>query len=212
MTDTYTTSEGGIITYSLNGPLGQNTRKIDSQCFNGWQIPHYCVTAAYALAGKQYAIDYLLAHQDPAGFWYSYWWDGPEYATALSIEALFNKDDKKYKEAIQLSVNWALGQAERELDKNAPNQFKIALLVRIVLCSAHKTDHNLVLETMVNYLLHTQLSSGHWGPSAELRSPNTDDKNHESGENILVIKDEKKNFGTITIIDALNKYDLASVS
>ena len=212
MMDTYVTAEGGIVTYSLNGPLGRNTRKIDSQCFNGWQIPHYCVTAAYALAGKQYAIDYLLAHQNPAGFWYSYWWAGPEYATALSVEALFNKDVSKYKEAIQRSVNWALDQTSKELKSLVPNDFKIALLLKIILCSAQKGMHNSLLKTMVNLLLLAQHPSGYWKPCAELRSPNTDDTNHEKGENILVIKDEKKNFGTITIIDALNKYDMANVS
>ena len=65
---------------------------------------------------------------------------------------------------------------------------------------------------MANHLLLTQQASGYWKPSAELRSPNTDDTDHEKGENILVIRDEKKNFGTITIIDALNKYDMANVS
>ncbi|SDJ33473.1 hypothetical protein SAMN04487898_102291 [Pedobacter sp. ok626] len=212
MMDNYVTAEGGIITYSLSGPLGQNTRKIDSQCFNGWQIPHYCVTAAYALAGKQYAIDYLLAHQNPTGFWYSYWWAGPEYATTLSVEALFNKDAEKYMGAIQLSVAWAINRASEELQNSTPNQFKIALLIRILLCSAYKINHAPLLKTMVNYLIHTQQSSGCWEPNAELRSPNTDDTDHEKGENILIIKDNKKNFGTITIIDALNKYDQAKAS
>lgn len=211
MMDTFVMAEGGINTYSENVPQGYNVRKTDSQSFNGWQTTHYCVTGAYALAGKQYAIDYLLAHQNPEGFWYSYWWSGPEYGTALSIEALFNKNAIKYEQAIQLSVKWALGQAQKELDNLVPNDFKIALLLRIILCSANKTNYDL-LKTMVNHLLHTQQASGSWSPSAELRIPTPEEIDHEKGENIYRVKDEKKNFGTITIIDALNKYDLASVS
>ncbi|WP_212003039.1 prenyltransferase/squalene oxidase repeat-containing protein [Chitinophaga sp. HK235] len=212
MMDTYIAENGGIITYSLNGPLGRNSRKTDDQCFNGWQIPHNCVTAAYALAGRQHAIDYLLGQQNTAGYWYSYWWDGPEYATALSVEALFNKDAGKYKKAIDISIKWALDKARKELEYLVPNEFKIALLLRIILCSPlSKEDHHLV-KAMVNSLLHAQQVHGCWNPSAELRSPDSDDTEHESRENALVVKDGKMNFATITILDALNKYNQFNVS
>lgn len=212
MLETYATADGGITSYLPNGPTGKNSKKTDQQHFNGWQIPHYCVTAAYALSGKQYAIDYLLDHQNPAGFWYSYWWAGPQYATALSIEALFNKDAEKYNEIILLSVNWAIDTAQKELDSKVPNDFKIALLLKIILCAPNQKKHLELMKTMLNYLLNAQQPLGCWNPSAELRHPHPDETNHEKGGNILVVKDQNKNFATVTIIDALNKYDQANVS
>lgn len=208
MMNRYVAEDGGIITYALNEPIG----KIHDPHFNGWKIPHYCVTAAYALAGIQHAIDYLLDHQNTRGYWYSYWWDGPEYATALSVEALFNKDADKYKDTIDISVNWACDAAQKELDRLVPNDFKIALLLKIILCSHHKEKHHQLIKSILNFLLNSQQAAGHWNPSAELRIPSSDNTDHETGANIFVAKDEKKNFATITILDALNKYDQFNAS
>lgn len=202
-------ADDGITTYSLNGPIGKNTA---AHVFNGWQISHYCVTAAYALAGKKSAIDYLLDHKNPAGYWYSYWWVGPEYATALTIEALFNKDADKYREVIDASVNWAHDQARKELDNLVPKDFKIALLLKIILCSPHKGKYGKTAKTISDCLLNSQQESGYWNTSAELRQPMSDDTDHEKGENVMVVKDEKKNFATITILDALDKYDRLNFS
>lgn len=208
----YATGDGGISSYLVNGPTGKNPNQTDQQDFNGWQIPHYCVTAAYALAGYPCAIDYLLDHQNPAGFWYSYWWAGPEYATALSIEALFKIDAEKYTEAILLSVNWAIDTAQRELESKKANHFKIALLLKIILCSPNQKKDRELMSKMVNYLLIAQQPLGCWNPSAEMRHPSPENTAHEEGRNVYVVKDERRNLGTITIIDALHKYDQASVS
>lgn len=210
MAETYAAADGGITCYVLNGPTGKYNTKTD-QHFNGWQIPHYCITSAYALAGYQFAIDYLLDQQNPSGFWYSYWWDGPEYATALAIEALFNKDAEKYNQVILLSVKWAKDTAQKELEREVVNDFKIALLLKIILCAPHQMEHRELMRTMVNYLLSTQQPLGCWNPSAGLRHPVPENTDHENGENVLVVKDEKKNFATVTIIDALHKYDQANV-
>lgn len=212
MMNTYLTATGGITTYSVSGTLGINAPNFDSENFNGWKIPHYCVTGAYALAGKQYAIDYLLAHQNTAGYWYSYWWDGPEYATALSVEALFNKDANKYKKAIDSAIQWAFTQAQQELNSPIPNNFKVALLLKIMLCSPTEKMQNKHIKAMVVCLLNSQQSDGSWNACAGLRSPLSDDTDHEKGENILVVKDEKKNFATVTILDALDKYDRSNLS
>ncbi|RAJ76674.1 hypothetical protein CLV59_108194 [Chitinophaga dinghuensis] len=208
----YSTQDGGIITYTPDGPIGQDSRNRDAACFHGWQIPHLCVTAACALAGRQRAIEYLLDHQNTAGYWYSYWWDGPEYATALSVEALYTNDAHKYEKAIELSVNWACESARKELDRLVPNDFKIAFLLRIILCSHNKTKHQILINATLNYLINTQQPSGYWNSSAELRIPKFDDTNHEKGENVFINKDHKRNFTTITILDALIKYDEFNVS
>lgn len=212
MLKTYTAADGGITSYLPNGPTGRNSKKTDQHHFNGWQIPHYCVTAAYALAGEQSAIDYLLKHQNPEGYWYSYWWGGPEYATALTIEALFKKDAKNYNEVILRSVNWAIDTAQEELDNQVPNDFKIALLLKIILWSPHQKKHHSFIRTIVNHLLKAQQPLGSWNPSAEMRHPFPDNRNHEKGENILVVTDQNKNFTTVTILDALNKYVQANCS
>lgn len=204
---TYLAEDGGIITYSLNGPIGKNAREMGRQQFNGWQIPHNCVTAAYALTGAQNAIDFLIAHQHVNGYWYSYWWAGPEYATALSVEALFMKDADKYKEAIAAAVKWALGEAKKELADAAPNDFKIGLLLKTILCSPLNKDQRMLAQSMVDYLLDTQQPLGYWNPSAEMRFPVPSDTAHEKGEKVLVVKDDRKNFATVTILDTLFRFN-----
>ncbi|WP_143310056.1 prenyltransferase/squalene oxidase repeat-containing protein [Chitinophaga vietnamensis] len=212
MMNRYVAANGGVITYDPNVPVGKYNMKTDGQHFNGWQIPHHCVTAAYALAGQQDAIDYLLANQHTEGYWYSYWWNGPEYATALTVEALFNKDADKYKKEIDMAVGWACNKARKELDKPVPNDFKIALLLKIISCSYDSEQHHELVKAMLNDLLHAQQPAGYWNPSAELRIPETYNTDHENGENIFVTTDERKNFATVTILDALNKYARLNVS
>ncbi|NIG55371.1 prenyltransferase/squalene oxidase repeat-containing protein [Chitinophaga sp. Cy-1792] len=203
----YQDEEGGVISYSLNGRVGRITREQNHNYFNGWQIPHFCVTAAYALAGEQLAIEYLLKHQKPEGYWYSYWWKGPEYATAISTEALYNKNAEKYREIIIAAVNWAMNHAQLALNSHLPNPFKLALLLKTILCSPAKIEKKELLSAMVCHLLHTQEASGSWPASAEMRMPDPDNTKHEADENIKFFKDERKNFSTITILDALHKYN-----
>ncbi|MBC9909733.1 hypothetical protein [Chitinophaga varians] len=204
----YVAEDGGISTYSPFAAVGSKS----AESFHGWQIPHCCVTAAYALAGYQHAIDYLLKQQQSTGYWYSYWWDGYEYVTALSVEALSAKDANLYKGTIEKAVKWAVDQAQRELANAVPSAFKTALLLRILLCSPQQAGHHNLLQRMADYLLMAQQSSGYWNPSAELRSPHPHDTAHEKGEKVIIVKDEKKNFATITILNALHKYAQAMVT
>jgi len=202
----YINTQGGVATYAKHAPIGRSMQEGEPPSFNGWKIVHNCVTAAYAYAGRQHAINYLLNEQSPLGTWYSYWWDGPEYATALTVEALSNKDASGYKDRIDLSVKWACVAAQKQLANQEPNDFKIALLLRIILCAAEKESYSDVINILRNHLLRSQESEGSWPASAESRSPTIENMAHETGENLWVIKDEKKNFSTITILDALNKY------
>ncbi|WP_170137783.1 prenyltransferase/squalene oxidase repeat-containing protein [Chitinophaga dinghuensis] len=204
----YLTTNGGVTTYSESGPLGRNQ---PPETFNGWKIPHCCVTAAFALAGIQPAIDYLLNHQYPAGYWYSYWWEGPVYATALAVEALCNKDALYYKTYIDNAVNWALNNINETLTEPSPNPFNIALLLKILLFSNQPEKYAILANGMVNQLLQSQTDYGNWMPAAEMRFPNTDDIHHESGENVQVVTDQKMNFTTITVLDALRLYLLSGL-
>lgn len=205
----YDHPEGGITTYSLLGPLGLKNKLNREPDFNGWQIPHLCVTAAYALAGKTEALDYLLGHQNTGGSWYGYWWSGPEYATSLAVEALFNTDPEKYINQLNKALKWACIRANEELEEARPNDFKIALLLRVVLCADQKREKVSIMDKMVHHLLRSQETSGYWDSAAEMRKPDSNNTNHEHGDNILVVKDQNKNFTTITVLDAVHKYKQA---
>ncbi len=205
---TYLTPNGGVTTYSENGPLGRSQAP---GTFNGWKIPHCCVTAAYALAGIQPAIDFLLNHQHPDGYWYSYWWEGP-YATALAVEALYNKDALSYKKYIEKAVNWSLNKINETLNDQSPNPFNVALLLKILLFSSHSEKYTTHVNKMVNQLLASQTANGNWVPAAKLRCPDTDDVYHETGENVLVVTDQKMNFTTVTVLDALKLYRMSGFS
>lgn len=207
MIDRYMSADGGVVTYSLKGPLGKKNQDSLNTSVNYWQIPHYCVTAACAIAGRHDAINFLLEQQNLEGFWYSYWWVGSEYVTALSTEALAKVDSTKYSHAIGKSVHWAYKNALLELKNPMPNMFNMALLLRITMCSTPSPQQRELQKELVKRILKAQQPTGSWGSYAELRSPNSDDRNHETAKDILVVKDWNKNFTSVTILDALNKFN-----
>ncbi|WP_126245617.1 prenyltransferase/squalene oxidase repeat-containing protein [Chitinophaga rhizosphaerae] len=209
--DDYTNENGGVVTYSLNGPIGRNSREQGASPFNGWQIPHCCVTAAYALSGNPAATGFLLSQQNNAGYWYGYWWKGPEYATALATEALFLQNAETNEAAIGKAVHWAMENSATALAAGNPNCFKIALYLKILLCARHN-PHQIRAAELVNHLLETQRSQGSWPPSAELRSPDTNDVTHETNEKVRVVKDDSGIFSTATILDALHKFVVATTT
>ncbi|MGN7824379.1 hypothetical protein ACTJJB_29920 [Chitinophaga sp. 22536] len=208
MTGQYLTEDGGIRTYSQHAPVGQKS----GGSFHGWQIPHCCVTAAYALAGHQHAVDYLLKQQHSAGYWYSYWWDGHEYVTALCVEALSSKDATIYRKTAGKAIEWATRQAREELANVMPNPFKTALLLRILLCTPQQERQPGLLKPMADYLIKAQMPSGCWAPSAEMKFPHPHDADHEKGEKTIIVKDEESNFATATILYALHKYAQATAA
>ncbi|WP_017258237.1 prenyltransferase/squalene oxidase repeat-containing protein [Pedobacter arcticus] len=203
--------DGGIVTYAKRRSLEKEALVATSVLFNGWQIPHNCVTAAYALTGKQHAIDYLINQQDKDGFWYGYWWDGYEYATGLATEALYSKNAEKYKKSIESAINWATHEANRILNASFPNTFKLAFLLRILLCDNSEKENSILKQKITTVLINSQEQQGCWKSDAILRSPNSNDRNHENGKNIPVFKDQMKNFTTVTVLDALNKYALSLI-
>ena len=208
--DKYILENGGVRTYIPNTLLDNSPHHIGAH-FNGWQIPHNCVTAVYALSGIQHAIDFLIAQQNETGYWYSYWWDGYEYATALSTEAMSKADKLRYEKTINSAVNWARVQARELLIKPGVSSFKLSLLLRILLCANLENKDVSLEQELVKVLVNSQEYLGSWEASALMKFPDPLDQNHQNNDAIPVFTDQMRNFTTVTVVDALNKYALSIV-
>lgn len=87
---------GGVATYRNATSLQTAMELPPSTDVSGWCAPHASVTAsagralwgrpgAEAASATDAAWRYLEAQADPAGFWPSYWWTEPFYATAEAV-------------------------------------------------------------------------------------------------------------------------------
>ena len=84
---------GGLMNHRSHGQGFSTYRRPD-----GWGEPHPDVTAVPVpyfgmpveerIAYGDELADWLLAQRDPEGFWPSYWWRGPYYATYWSLRLL----------------------------------------------------------------------------------------------------------------------------
>ena len=202
----YFTAEGGITTYSEKEPIRAKTGLSADSSFGGWQMLHLCVTAAYALTGNEKALDYLYQHQHTDGYWDSYWWTMPEYATSLAVEAMQQNGADKYEKAILKAKTWACNQAAHALDDNNANGFKMSLLLNILLTGDNDNEQEKLNSRIAEYLLNAQQEQGCWDGTAELRVPMPANTDPDNKTDSWVVKDMNKNFTTATVLGALNQF------
>ena len=213
--------DGGIATYSLEGPVKHFTRM--QKRFNGWCAPHTCVTAAAAgllrIPARNRLLDYLRQKQCQDGGWAGYWWYDREYTSALAAEALATGGLPADINRVQSAVQWAALRIEQNGAVSSPIEplgsvFATAWCLRVL---ALAEDHHSVAEPLkhgVQWLIQCQKPDGSWQPSARLRVPPPDLIDPESykgwrfngvGEGSIgtIVLDQQGIFTTATVLEAL---------
>ncbi len=205
--------DGGVATYHMSGALRRITQ-IKGIPFSGWCSSHTCVTAAAAhlhiIPERPMLISYLIRNQTRDGNWLSYWWEQPEYATALAVEALLSSNDASTKSLIAGAVNWAV----RRLSVVPVSPFRAALLIRVLACDLAVTGARRAITRLVGQLIQSQFNDGSWQKSARLRVPRPDAQNPDSfsdwkeGRDGLprigsIYTDSRRVFTTATVLESL---------
>ncbi len=221
----YMESGGGWVTYKEEAELRTRLKLNSEISLNGWLTPKVCVSAT---ACKMLSLfegynnerksteNYLLANQTDEGYWNSYWWTSPIYATSWAIRSLSDKSEHEV--PCSRACNWLL---EVQLEcgawinpfTNEPSTFYTALAVKGLL--AFKPKNNLeALQKATNWLMCQQTSDGSWQTSRILAIPATniqepskvlDWRKSSFGVNI-VVDDHNRVFTTSTILNALVEY------
>jgi squalene cyclase len=113
----YLHDSGGWQTYIHEKPLRERLELPEDVSVTAWLSPKVCVSAAAATILKE--IDpsafnktaaYLVKNINSSGYWESYWWTSPVYATAHSIMALANITEQKI--TCENACNWLLTQQQ----------------------------------------------------------------------------------------------------
>lgn len=86
-------TKGGVATYKPDSGIREYIKSASDHSISGWTSAHPDVTAAAILADPdgervEELLSDLVARQTGAGFFDSYWWRGPHYATTLTLRAL----------------------------------------------------------------------------------------------------------------------------
>lgn len=179
----YFHSSGGWRTYIHEEPLRKRLELPEDISVAAWISPKACVSAAAATVLKE--IDqsafnktaaYLVKNINSSGYWESYWWTSPVYATAYAIIAL--KDSSSYISICENACNWLLSQQQPDGSwlnppSAKPNAFYTALALNALL-TFDKITHQAAIEKGVNWLQNNQTTDGSWQTDRILQIPATD--------------------------------------
>ena len=219
-------NDGGWVTYRNEDELRKRLALPDNLDVNAWLTPKSCVTAAAAYVLKMYkeladqytaSCNYLIKHQHPDGYWSSYWWTSPIYATSFAVLALGT--DSAYTTSREAGLHWiATHQATNgawfdATSNQQPSAFFTALAIKALLID-ESGKYILTIEKGIYWLLTHQTTDGSWVASHILRIPATDVSVPTSvrewrissfGVN-TIIDDHNRIFTTSTVLNALSMF------
>lgn len=215
---------GGWRTYLDINTLKKRLELPFDYSVTGWTKPHLCVTAAAANVLLHYkasfndllekTLSFLANHQSLEGFWQSYWWTSPIYATSLALQA-FVKAGNKYHSEITKSIEWLLSLQTKDgcwLNPytNLPSAFYTALSIKALIVTRDSIS-NQAIEKGTNWLIENQYSDGSWQCQHILRIPSPDSENPELLKNWrkgsfgvnTIVDDHRRIFSTVTALNSL---------
>lgn len=177
-------SDGGLSTYSTDGPIRHFTGLSRDVSFRGWCQPHVSVTAAAitGLAGETEAraLGYLRENQRSDGSWRSYWWGNPEFPTALAAQALARTGTAADQDRVETAVQWAhrrcndTGCVVSSDFGGDGSPFGTACCLQLLCLRAGDTELDTAVDHSARWLARHQKHDGSWRSSALLRIPPPD--------------------------------------
>jgi squalene cyclase len=220
-------ADGGFSTYRDPEPIRAYIQAAEDRDLSGWCMPQLCVTAAAMAAlhetgasksALKSGVTYSLRQQH-GGFWHSYWWEGPHYATAHTLRALTSLPGNEGKAAVsaahawlrscqQTDGSWGTSIAKGQHEMGRP--FYTALALQGLLPDDSDASQNAIRQG-VQWLIQHQESDGGWQASARLLLPETHDQlpwlTHDWPEQIqgtgIARRDHRRIFTTATALKAL---------
>jgi hypothetical protein len=156
----------------------------------------------------------LHTTQAPDGGWPAYWWQDPEYATALAAEALagIEPDTGRVARAVAWGINRLSPQGYVATgDHPGGSPFATAWCLRLLLLGRADGAVREAIAAVTDWLVRQQLPDGSWMSSARLRVPYPDDLDpnqfdrwvyHGAVQGSLVF-DRQRAFTTATVLHAL---------
>lgn len=203
--------DGGWVTYRDEASLRKRLSLKSETSLGGWISSKTCVTAAACKIlslSNEYKKEikdtelYLLNTQTNEGYWESYWWTSPIYATSWAVQALSGQ--LKYREHCAQACDWLL---KKQLETGAwinpfaaeQSPFYTAMAIKALLVNDSKKYVN-QLKKAVNWLIGQQTSDGSWKTSRILAIPATD-----VVDTSKIIRWRKSSFGVNTVVDDHNR-------
>ena len=185
-------STGGFSTYKNPAPIRSIMRLSADSDFSGWCEPQLCVGAValsallelgYLSSSHEVAIGikHLQDEQHLTGYWNSYWWHGPHYATAHALSCAAQMGAVQTEQFVRAS-QWLLKvqnddggwSAMPEIPSTA---FHTALAVYGLAQTNCVTDkQRIAIRRGVQWILGQQLDDGSWRASAQLLVPSPSDR------------------------------------
>lgn len=216
---------GGWATYIHEAALRSRLNLHDNVSMAGWTSPKTCLTATACKMlsffegfekEKSDTEQYLRGNQNKDGYWESYWWTSPIYATSWAIQSLCRINENE--EYCNRANKWLLNnQIENGAWLNPftgeASSFYTAYAVNGLL--AFKPEKHLEeLKKAAEWLIQKQMMDGSWQTSRVLAIPATDVEDPSKvrhwrkssfGVNVIV-DDHNRVFTAATVLNALWNY------
>lgn len=224
----YLHSSGGWQTYIHEKPLRERLELPDDISVAAWLAPQTCVSAAAATILQEVdkptfdkTAAYLAANINSSGYWESYWWTSPVYATAYTIIAL--ADIPEHEGICKNACNWLKTQQQPDGSwlnppTAKPNAFYTALALNALLV-VDETMNKIAIQRGVNWLLTNQTTDGSWTtdrilqiPATNIEDPKTVNnwRNSSFGVNCIT-DDHNRVFTASTVLNFLATYQQSTL-
>ena len=221
----YAGQDGGWVTYRDEASLRKRLNLKSETSLSGWTSSKTCVSATackiLSLSNEHKEETkatelYLLNNQNREGYWDSYWWTSPIYATSWAVQALSKKVE--YHAHCEKACDWLL---QKQLETGAwinpftteQSPFYTALAIKALIVHDSK-KYATELKKATSWLISQQTMDGSWQTSRILAIPATDVQDKSKVTNWrkssfgvnTVVDDHNRVFTTATIINALHHY------
>jgi sporulenol synthase len=174
---------GGMRTYYQEEMLANYLRVEEYRSFRGWTQEHNCVSGATLELVSQHRdvfseeftrplVDYCLSRKEPEGYWGSYWWSDPIYATYFCSRNLYQLSPTKYT-SINQTLEWLVNRQEATgawSDKLGNECFYTGLALLTLLETLPESYAEAIIHG-VTYLCKYQIVDGSWPGTGALLVP-----------------------------------------
>jgi len=220
--------DGGFSTYNEADVQELRRYRSDTQLtdYLGWMQSHTCVTSAALKLFAQLqemiprkvlemALAYVIDHQEPGGYWLSYWWHTIYFSTSRIIQSLAEQRDKTLRLVRDRATEFLLASANQEgfwdngYDKGQPCLLSTASCLK-ALTSVNRGDSLRIAAT--EFLSKMQSPDGSWQGRPSLRIPSPHEMNPAVAQNLRIggrgvgslCSDERRVYTTAAVLSALD--------
>jgi hypothetical protein len=200
----YLSENNGVVTYYNKESIKENAQLDKHTSVDGWTAEHLCVSAVTAQILAEKILPFLSSKQHEKGYWESYWWTSPIYATYMAIVA-YKKASVSIPNEIELK-HFVQEEKELFLQHISQNKSCNSYYLSLLICTCMELNEKSDLPILVNHVIAQICPDGEWKGCSELRVPKPEITHPKAKEDYFIVNDHNNLFTTASVVKMLHQY------